>query len=303
MGAAARSETGSTADREIVQERVFEAPRELVWRAFTDPKHIDKWWGPNGFRNRTHSSDFRVGGTWRFTMHGPDGRDWPNWIRYEEVSAPERLVYAHGGEGDEPHFHVTVTLTELGKRRTKLTMRSVFPSAEAVAAVKKFGAVEGGRQTLARLAGFIPHLEDGTAENAMVLTRLLDAPASAVFAAWTTPKALARWWGPKNFTLPVAEVDFREGGKLRMVMRAPDGSEHGFHGQYTEIVRDRRIAFTSVIDGIPGEVLTLVTFDEEEGRTRLTVRQSVPQLKSAAEGQMQGWSETLEKLGAALQSA
>jgi uncharacterized protein YndB with AHSA1/START domain len=155
--------SAATSYREIIQERVFDAPRELVWQAWTEPKHVDKWWGPNGFRNETFSSDFRVGGTWRFVMHGPDGKDWQNWIRYEEITKYERLVYSHGG-GDsdiKPHFHVTVTFEAQGQR-TKVTMRSLFPTTEAVEAVKKFGAVEGGRQTLARLADYLPHLADGT---------------------------------------------------------------------------------------------------------------------------------------------
>lgn len=151
-----------TSDREIVTERVFDAPRELVWAAFTDPKHVDKWWGPNGFRNQTFAMDFRVGGTWRFVMHGPDGTDWQNWIRYREIQKPERLVYDHGGEGDDPLFHVTVTFTEQAGS-TKVSMRAVFPSAEACAEVKKRGAVEGGQQTLARLAGYLPNLAGGSA--------------------------------------------------------------------------------------------------------------------------------------------
>lgn len=290
-------------DREIVVERVFDAPRELVWKAWTDPKHIDQWWGPNGFRNETFSMDFRVGGTWRYVMHGPDGKDWQNWVRYQEISEPERLVYDHGGEGDEPLFHVTVTFTQQGKR-TKVLMRSVFPTAEACAEVKKIGAVEGGRQTLARLAGYLPYLEDGSAEGSMVVTRLFDAPAKLVFEAWSTPAMLARWWGPKDFTLPSCEVDFRPGGAYRMVMRGPDGKDYPFHGRYLEIVPHQRIVFNAVIEHLPGnDVLTTVTFAEEDSKTLLTVRQAIPAHKEAARGQMEGWSGSLEKLAAALRTA
>src|SRR5262245_1185374 len=121
----------STQDREIFLERVFDAPRALVWEVWTDPKHVDRWWGPNGHRNETHSMDFRVGGYWRFVMHGPEGKDWVNWCRYEEISRPERLVYSHGGETEEPLFHVTVTFTEEGGR-TRVNMHSVFPTTEAL---------------------------------------------------------------------------------------------------------------------------------------------------------------------------
>ncbi len=163
MAVAIGSGSEAQQDREIVQERVFDAPRALVWKAWTDAKHVDRWWGPNGFRNETFSMDFRVGGLWKYVMHGPDGKVWPNWIRYEEIQAPERIAYAHGAEEGEPaHFHVTVTFVEEEGRRTRVVMRSVFPSVEAVEVVKKFGAVELGKQTLARLAGYLPQLAGGS---------------------------------------------------------------------------------------------------------------------------------------------
>jgi len=291
-------------EREIVQERIFDAPPELVWAAWTDRKHIDRWWGPNGFRNETSSMDFRVGGTWRFVMNGPDGKRWPNWIRFEEIVPIERLVYSHGGEDSEPaHFHVTVTFGRVGAR-TRLTMRSVFPTAEACAAVKKFGAVEGGRQTLARLAGFLPHLSDGSERGALVLSRLFDAPVARVFEAWSTPANLAKWWGPHGFTVPRCELDFRTGGAYRITMRAPDGSEQIVHGRYQEISVNRRIVFSAVIeDAFRTEVNTTVTFTDDGGRTLVTVRQDTPALPEAAAGQMQGWSETLERISTSLAPA
>src|SRR5207248_2469506 len=87
-------------DREIVATRIFDAPRELVFKVWTDPKHIGNWWGPKGFATTTFSMDVRPGGVWRFVMHGPDGRDYENKITYLEVVAPERIVYKHGGDAD-----------------------------------------------------------------------------------------------------------------------------------------------------------------------------------------------------------
>jgi uncharacterized protein YndB with AHSA1/START domain len=151
-----RTAAGTT-DREIVLTRVYDAPRELVWTAWTDPKHVVHWWGPNGFTNTIHEMDVRPGGVWRFIMHGPDGRDYKNRIDFIEVERPERLVYTHGGGGDaEPvNFHVTVTFEDR-RGKTKVTLRSVFPTAEARdRVVKEYGAIEGGKQTLARLADYL----------------------------------------------------------------------------------------------------------------------------------------------------
>ena len=142
----------STADREIVIERMVNAPRELVWRAWTEADQIKAWWGPNGFTTTIYEMDVRVGGVWRFMMHGPDGTDYPNKVVYREIVKPERLVYDHSDDNDSSShkFHTTVTFATQG-RKTKVTLRALFASAEARAASVKFGAIEGGAQTLARL--------------------------------------------------------------------------------------------------------------------------------------------------------
>ena len=140
--------------RSIVTMRVVDAPRELVFDAITDPKHLVHWWGPNGFTITIRSIEVRPGGVWRFVMHGPDGVDYENRITYDAIVRPERLVYHHGGGDDvEPvHFHTTVTFEDLDGK-TKLTMRMEFPSAEERNRVaEKYGAIEGAKQTLGRLA-------------------------------------------------------------------------------------------------------------------------------------------------------
>jgi uncharacterized protein YndB with AHSA1/START domain len=140
-------------DREISATRIYDAPRELVWKLWTDPKHIVQWWGPNGFTT-IHEMDVRPQGVWRFIMHGPDGRDYKNRIVYLEVKKPERLVYKHSPERDtEPvNFEVTVDFSDKDGK-TQIDMRMIFPSAEERDfVVKQHGAVEGLTQTLARLA-------------------------------------------------------------------------------------------------------------------------------------------------------
>jgi len=139
--------------RTMIGTRVFDAPRELVWQVWTDPKHLAQWWGPDGFTTTTSAYDARPGGIWRFVMHGPDGRDYQNRITFDEIVKPERIVYHHGGGDDvEPvQFKVTVTFEDVGGK-TKLTMRGVFPSAaERDRVIKEYGADKGMEQTLARL--------------------------------------------------------------------------------------------------------------------------------------------------------
>ena len=155
---AARNSTDFDRDpRMIIATRVFDAPRSLVFEAWTDQKHLAQWWGPDGFSTTTRSMDIRSGGVWRFVMHGPDGRDYENRITYVEVVKPKRLVYRHGGGDDvEPvEFEVEVTFEEIGKQ-TQLTMRMVFPSAqERARVIKEYGADKGLVQTLARLSEYV----------------------------------------------------------------------------------------------------------------------------------------------------
>jgi uncharacterized protein YndB with AHSA1/START domain len=141
----------------IVGTREYDAPRDLVFAMFCDPKHLAQWWGPNGFRTTTLSFDMRAGGVWRFVMHGPDGRDYQNRVTYEEVVPPERLVYRHGGGEDvEPvQFRQTITFEDLGGR-TRIVWRGDFPSAaERDRVIKEYGADSGLVQTLARLADYV----------------------------------------------------------------------------------------------------------------------------------------------------
>jgi uncharacterized protein YndB with AHSA1/START domain len=146
-----------SADREILVARVFDAPRALVFKAWTDAKHLAQWWGPNGFTITTREMDFRPGGVWRFVMHGPDGRDYKNENVYVEIAEPERLVYKHVSA---PQFQMTVTFSD-DAHKTKLTARMLFESAALRdKTVKEFGAVEGLRQTFGRLGEYVTHMKE-----------------------------------------------------------------------------------------------------------------------------------------------
>jgi uncharacterized protein YndB with AHSA1/START domain len=144
-------------NREIVMSRVIAAPPDLVFKAFTDRHHISNWWGPNGFTTTTYEMDVRVGGQWLFTMHGPDGTDYENRVRYTEVRPPEYLAYDHdGGDGgDLKHSFKAVVTFEPDAGKTRVTFRLVCADVAQHTYMAKFGAIEGGYQTLARLDTFL----------------------------------------------------------------------------------------------------------------------------------------------------
>jgi len=151
------------AGREIVIARVVDAPRELVWQAMTSPEHVVHWWGPRGFTTTIEEMDVRPGGVWKHVMHGPDGANYPNKSVFTEVVKPERIVYSHGGEregGPGAHFEATWTFDALDAGKTRVTIRMVFPSAaDRDFVVREFGAIEGGKQTLERLAEHLPKIK------------------------------------------------------------------------------------------------------------------------------------------------
>src|SRR5437763_6421184 len=120
-----------TADREIVISRVISAPRELVFEAFTEVRHLSRWWGPEGFTTTTRAFEFRVGGAWDFVMHGPDGTDYQEWITWTVIDPPERIALLHGETRDDPNvFESALTFSREGEA-TRIEMRTVFPTKEA----------------------------------------------------------------------------------------------------------------------------------------------------------------------------
>jgi uncharacterized protein YndB with AHSA1/START domain len=144
----------------------------------------------------------------------------------------------------------------------------------------------------------------GSNEREIVITRLFEAAPEFVFEAWTDPEHLARWWGPEGFTNPVCEMDVRLGGTWRIVMRAPDGTEYPCKGIYLEIVASKRLVFTNIALDNEGthvlDGLTTVTFEEEDGKTKLTLRtRAVALVPGAVEklaGMDAGWSMSLDRL-------
>ena len=137
-------------------------------------------------------------------------------------------------------------------------------------------------------------------QRVLVITRIFDAPPRLVFKVWTEPEHLVHWWGPKGFTLPTCTMDFRPGGAYRFCMRSPEGVDHWLQGVYREIVEPERLVFTWAwvdAEGKPGhETLLTVTFEEHNGKTKLTLHQAVFESVTARDAHRGGWTSSLECL-------
>ncbi len=269
---AVRSEPVAAAPvRELVLTRVFDAPRALVFKAWTDPKHVARWWGPGGFTNPVCEWDARPGSPIRVDMTGPDGVVYPMGGVFHEIVEPERLVFTTIGldeKGNALHeVHNTVTFAE-HEGKTKLTLHAVVVKAAPATAAALAGMEEGWSQSLDKLS---EHVEDAaaTANRQIVVTRVFNAPRELVFTAWTDPKHVAQWWGPNGFTITVHEMDVRPGGVWRFVMHGPDGTDFPNKIAFVEITPPERLVLSHV--SAPQFRMT-ATFAEQCGKTRLTVR-------------------------------
>jgi uncharacterized protein YndB with AHSA1/START domain len=317
--AAKNSIAAEPAERVLVINRVFDAPRDLVWQAFTELERMSQWWGMKGLTTRVHRLDFRPGGTFLFSQRAADGREmWGKWV-YREIVAPDRFVVENSSTDEQgnpvpPPFNpawplkmlTTATFTEHRGRTTLAiwTMPLNATESQRLAFDDGLKFMETGfNATLDRLdeylAGAHPLSESELAsDREIVVTRVFDAPRALVFKAWTDPKHLARWWGPNGFSITTFEMDFKPGGVWRFAMHGPDGRDYQNQVVYVEIVESERLVYRHVSG--PQFQMT-VTFADDGDKTRLTARM---QFESAALrdkvieefGAVEGLKQTLGRL-------
>lgn len=305
-----------TKANEINITRVYDAPVKVVWEAWTDEKQVGQWWGPRGFSLTTHKKDLRPGGIWDYTMHGPDGVDYPNMTRYLEVETHRRLVYDHGANDDRPPlFRVTVQFSEQGGR-TKMDMTMSLATAEIAEETRKFIKKAGGDATWDRLA---EHLAKGaTGKEQFVINRSFDAPLELVYKLWTDPKHFAQWLPPTGFVMEFIKADIRPGGETFYMMAGGTLRMYG-RAKYLELVPHTRLVYTQqfcdekaqiarhpMAPTWPETMLTTVTFASEgEKKTRVTVNwepygdttnEELQTFVKGRGGMTQGWTGSFDKL-------
>jgi len=138
-------------DREISISRLFNHPVDRVFAAFSNPAGMAIWWGPNGFTTTTKTMQFKVGGVWDYVMHGPDGTDYPNYVRYTRIEKNTLIAYDHGSDADHPAmFKAEISFASVGSS-ARVTLKVILKDAAERPTYVKFGAVEGGYQNLERL--------------------------------------------------------------------------------------------------------------------------------------------------------
>jgi len=293
--------TGSSvAERKLVLTRVFDAPRDLVFRAWTDPLQLAQWWGPTGFTNPLCELDLKPHGEIRIDMRGPDGKVYPMSGAFREIVESERLVFTSAALNatGKPIFENlnTVTFEEFEGNKTLLTVnvRVLWETPEAAPSLD--GMSMGWSLTIDRLANFIA---PDASDRELRATRFFKAPRELVYRMWTEPQHIAQWWGPRGFTTTIHHMDVRTGGEWRFIMHAPDGTDFQNHKVYDEVIPLQRLVMNHV--SWPHHRM-YVNFTDTEGGTQVAIRML---FESAAERDKvvveyhaeEGLRENLDRLG------
>lgn len=285
---------------EIVITRVFNAPRELVFKAWTEPKHIAQWWGPKGFTTRVTEFDLRPGGQSRYIMIGPDGTEYPGKGVFREIVPPERIVtsdeFDEGFEqvinADLPQGIVMTVIFEDLDGKTKLTLQITHASADDRRKHEAMGVVAGWNSSFDCLDEYLSEClgkylvkqsanqQDNLtvtlpSDREILVTRVFNAPRQLVFEAWTQPEHVKRWFGgcSNMMTMTVCEIDLRVGGRWRYVLHdASNGADHRLSGEYREIVPPKRLVATESYEPVPSsDHLNTLTLTEQDGKTTLHI--------------------------------
>ncbi len=303
-------ETGGDA-RDIVSGRIVSWPRAMVFQAFAEAEQIAAWWGPKGFTNTFESFDFRPGGSWRFVMHGPDGKDYRNESVFGAISAPSEITIDHVSG---PKFTLTVRLDDL-PGRTRISWRMRFPTAAERDRVAVY-AVPANEENLDRLEALLADrartadtghsVKRSVTHATFVIDRDYDASPARVFAAFADPQLKALWFaGPPDWGPQRSKMDFRVGGFEISEGGPKGGPSHRFHALYQDIVPNERIVYSYDMHlGAVRISVSLATIEiRPQGpgtRLRFTEQGAFLDGFDDAGGREHGTRELLNQLGASL---
>jgi uncharacterized protein YndB with AHSA1/START domain len=301
---------------ELYINRVYDAPVAAVWDAWTDPKQAAKWWGPRGFTITTHSKDLKPGGHWHYTMHGPDGTDYPNKTKYFEVEKHKKLVYDHGANDEQaPLFRVTVEFSE-NKGKTKMEMTMTLPTPEAARETAKFNKKAGGNSTWDRLAEYLE--KESSGKEKFVVNRSFDTDIETMYEMWTDPKHFEKWLPPAGMDMEFVRADLRPGGSTFYFMHGNNVKMYG-RTEYLNFDKPHGLAYVQefcdehekparhpMMPTWPAKMLTTVQLSEEgPGKTRVTItwepagdvtKEELETFIKMRGGMSQGWGGSFDKL-------
>ena len=282
---AARDNVVEVPTEELVIERVFDAPRERVFDVFTQPEHLQKWWGPKMVGISVTEFDARPGGKIFIGERAPSGAMVYIAGEVREIERPSRVVFGiHFADADRKRVAPpagaglpsnwaddivsSVTFSAEG-RRTRVTIRTLSGFTAEWAKLARLGWGESLDKLDHAIADDMTVTSVGDRE--IVIARTFSAPRALVYEALTNPEHVRKWWGPRQYGAVSATGEFRAGGRYRYAQMGPDG-EVAFRGQIRE-ASPARMVYTEEFEAMPGHIAeTTVTLDERDGKTFVTLR-------------------------------
>ena len=320
-----------TVNTDFVISRTFNAPRDLVWKVWTDPNHISQWLSPGGGKISVSKMEFRPGGIFHYCMKAPDGSDmWGKW-EFREIKAPERLVLincfsdAEGNATRHPmaptwplYMTTTSTLVEQGDKTALTLVWSPFNATEEEQ--QTFNAAHAGMEqgwggSFAQLEAYLEKVKkvpeamsaarkthvEYPSDREMVFTRTFDAPRDLVWEVWTKPEHVVQWLGPEGFTNTLLELNVKPGGLLRLIMHGPHGVDYPNRMEFIEVVKPSRLVYHhgSDEDNDPARFHVTTEFTDEGGKTGLVTRMkfnTVEQCEETKKYAADGHNSTMGRL-------
>ena len=282
----------------LTLHRKFPVAPEKVWRAWTDPQAIAKWWGPgDNARVSAAEIDLRVGGSFRIVFGGAEGRDHECAGIYREVLPNRKLVFTWSWPNSTPERVSLVTILfkpASGGTDLDFLHEQFFDEAA------RDGHKRGWSESLTKLERFL-----AAGQPTLTVTRDYPFAAEKVWRAWTDPQALGQWFRPDaSFSVPLAEADVRVGGSFRVLMVNGKGVEFDLSGVYREVVPERKLVMTWGWKNQPGhESLVSVAFLPSGKGTRIELRHEGYLDFENEPTHQEGWNGALDKLGNLLRSA
>jgi uncharacterized protein YndB with AHSA1/START domain len=308
---------------EMVITHKFEAPRELVYKIYTDPSLIPEWWGPRDLTTIIERMELRPGGIWRYIQHDAQNNEFAFHGVYHSLELNKQIISTFEWEGMPGHVILETTRFDEQRNRTIVTQQDVFQTVQdrdgMIQQGMEQGIIEGDERFNELLARFnfgqkaekkIEQHSENT--GCITITRDINAPRERVWDLWTDSNQYRCWWGPKDFSSPYARLDLRVGGKYLSCMRGPDGKEYWDTGIYEEISAPSRIVYTDTFadqngnvvpasyyglgSDEPMEMAVEVRLEDIGGRTRMVVEQcGLPEGEMLDQARV-GWSQSFDKL-------
>ncbi len=289
----------------LVITRHIDAPRELVWKAWTRQDQLTQWACPKDMTIPSAEMDIRSGGRWRSRMRSADGKEYVALGEYVEMNEPEKLTFTHQWERDDGTLTVetsaTVNLKDEDGRCLMTFEQWGFVDTEA-----RDSHNEGWNESFDKLQSQMAERVE-YCPRSITIRRAFNAPRNTVWNAFIDSGQLEKWWGPRGFTTRVKSNDTRPGGRWRYVMVGPDGTEYPATGVFKEIIPNERFSTTDEFGedfeytaDLPTGIVVTATFKDQAEKTHLQLVIMHPSAEERAKhekmGVVSGWDSSFDCL-------